>query len=613
MRRIITCLALLLTAGILAEEGHAQEAIRVETPAGTQHEMVLVPAGEFIMGADDGLPHEQPRHTVFLDAYHIDQYEVTVAQFRACVEAGACEEPESGGDFNWGKPGRDEHPISGVAWANADAYCQWAGLRLPTEAEWEKAARGTDGRTNPWGEGIDESKASYGNVDVSPVGSFPDGASPYGAMDMAGNMWEVVADGYAGDAYLGNGLFNPVWEQESDSRIVIVRGGSSHSPTQAVRSSFRNAQPKDGTSPWGSFRCARDAEGQTSYPRFQSASAQSDGAVAGRPVAFEAEVLLSQPMEESGFSDMSVDLSPAGVDAMLELEHRGAGRYAAAGTVTVPFSGRYPLPIRVTGPDGERHLVCQVSLSVWPAADVEIFSDQLASGWAMTQRNVESVDMGQAAQVYAGSAAGAIQGKKSFAGWQVALEGAEPVESFGYALNFAFHPGELTAAPGGGVNLLEWVDVDRKEWQAVAIPMELFEMKGPMTGVSFSGTPAGAWYLDEVRLVAGGPPAPPTAVVEERGAASPTAFALQQNYPNPFNSGTVIDLALPAAADVELAVYNMAGQKVATLIDGPRSEGGYTVHWDGRDDAGLSLASGMYLYRLQAGDRVEARKLLLLR
>ena len=107
-------------------------------------------------------------------------------------------------------------------------------------------------------------------------------------------------------------------------------------------------------------------------------------------------------------------------------------------------------------------------------------------------------------------------------------------------------------------------------------------------------------------------PGSTTAVLEEQDeAVVPTAFSLAQNYPNPFNSSTVIRFALPRSGPVELALYNLVGQKVVTLVDGMRAAGSYTVHWDGRDDAGNALASGVYLYRLQAGGQVETRKLVL--
>jgi len=146
----------------------------------------------------------------------------------------------------------------------------------------------------------------------------------------------------------------------------------------------------------------------------------------------------------------------------------------------------------------------------------------------------------------------------------------------------------------------------------VEISLETFEPQDTFAGVSFAGNFAGRWYLDDLEVVAVEPPAP-TAVFEERTAGQPSLLALAQNYPNPFNSSTVIRFALPSSGPVELAVYNMAGQRVARLIDGSREAGVYTVGWDGRDDGGRALASGLYLYRLRGSSHMAARKLLLLR
>jgi hypothetical protein len=134
-----------------------------------------------------------------------------------------------------------------------------------------------------------------------------------------------------------------------------------------------------------------------------------------------------------------------------------------------------------------------------------------------------------------------------------------------------------------------------------------------ITSINFTGSLKDTFYLDEVSLVAA--PAPPiTAVLEEQTAVLPQTFSLAQNYPNPFNSATVIGFSLPEATDVELAVYNLAGQRVATLAQGNRAAGSYQLTWDGRDDAGRALASGVYVYRLCAGGKHEqAHKLLMLR
>ncbi|MEE3257589.1 MAG: SUMF1/EgtB/PvdO family nonheme iron enzyme, partial [Candidatus Latescibacterota bacterium] len=166
--------------------------------------MVLVPEGAFVMGWDAGEPDERPPHVVFLDAFHIDQFEVTVGQYRVCVEAGACEDPIYAPSCNWDGFAGDTHPINCMNRQNALDYCTWAGLRLPTEAEWEKAARGTDGRIYPWGYELVGDEANFrvgAGTATEPVGNHPSGVSPYGVHDMGGNVWEWVADWYAEGYY----------------------------------------------------------------------------------------------------------------------------------------------------------------------------------------------------------------------------------------------------------------------------------------------------------------------------------------------------------------------------------------------------------------------------
>jgi len=181
--------------------------------------MVLVPAGEFTMGCQDGVDNEceedeKPQRQVNVPAFQIDKTEVTVEAYRQCVDAKRCTTPDTKrGSCNWGVSGREKHPINCVDWNQAEAFCAWAGKRLPTSAEWEKAARGTDGRVYPSGDAWDITKAnvyeSYdGYKDTAPVGSFPAGASPYGALDMAGNVWEWTAD----------------WYRNGETRLI--RGGS---------------------------------------------------------------------------------------------------------------------------------------------------------------------------------------------------------------------------------------------------------------------------------------------------------------------------------------------------------------------------------------------------
>jgi len=178
------------------------------------------------------------------------------------------------------------------------------------------------------------------------------------------------------------------------------------------------------------------------------------------------------------------------------------------------------------------------------------------------------------------------------------------------------------AVNGHLVSLLEkeergfGVDLERNEWQVVEIPLENFMVKGPIHTITITGNLEGTFYLDDIRFVSEMSSLPDqTAVLEERQNVLPEGFSLDQNYPNPFNSDTVIRFALPEGDDVELAVYNLAGQQVMTLVQGAREVGTYSVRWDGRDDGGRALASGVYLYRLRTGNgqQEEMRKLLLLK
>jgi serine/threonine protein kinase/formylglycine-generating enzyme required for sulfatase activity len=219
--------------------------------------MVYVPAGEFTMGSDEH-SDEQPVHTVYLDAFYIDKTEVTNAQYRECVEAGACDTPSK--TTNYDDADYAQHPVVYVSWDDADAYCRWAGKRLPTEAEWEKAARGTDGRTYPWGEGIDCDHAQYsecGGRTVS-VGSKPKGASPYGALDMAGNVWEWVSDWYGEDYYSQSPARNP--PGPDSGKLRVLRGGSWYGEPDNVRCANRYGYTPDGTNLNVGFRCARGSQ-----------------------------------------------------------------------------------------------------------------------------------------------------------------------------------------------------------------------------------------------------------------------------------------------------------------------------------------------------------------
>lgn len=223
--------------------------------------MVFVPAGDFIMGSDHGDPDEQPVHTVSLEAFWIDQTEVTNAMFLKCVIAGICSVQNNTGSSTRTEYFRnsqyDEFPMINLSWEAAEDYCKQAGARLPSEAEWEKAARGTDGRTYPWGnESPDETYLNFNmNVkDTVAVGSYPLGASPYGALDMAGNVWEYVADYYGATYYSNSPASNPTGPVSGNYRVI--RGGAGNSYAGAIRTSSRDTFViRDGDNFIG-FRCA---------------------------------------------------------------------------------------------------------------------------------------------------------------------------------------------------------------------------------------------------------------------------------------------------------------------------------------------------------------------
>ena len=224
------------------------------------------------MGSDEGDSDEQPVHTVYLDAFYIDKTEVTNAQFAQFLnEQGNQEEggvtwldirggliSQSGGQYQ-PKSGYEDHPVIEVSWYGARAYCQWAGKRPPTEAEWEKAARGTDGRTYPWGEGIDCDHAQYSECggQTVPVGSKPKGVSPYGALDMAGNVWEWVADWYDSDYYGRSPSRNPQGPDSGEYRVL--RGGSWYFNGSHARTAFRHNSDRPTLTNYSiGFRCAQE-------------------------------------------------------------------------------------------------------------------------------------------------------------------------------------------------------------------------------------------------------------------------------------------------------------------------------------------------------------------
>lgn len=248
---LLTCLLILCACGGATDTEGAQPGQADAAPAAAHGlgdtslrpadgmPMVYVPGGEFKMGRPWSLADR--KHAVELDSYWIDQTEVTNAHYRRCVEAGACRAPTA---CSWGEPTYDDvakadHPALCVAWHEARAYCAWAGGRVPTEAEWEYAARGPDSAIYPWGDEFDGTKLNScdancphedhsvkdyddGYARTAPVGTYPEGASWCGALDLAGNVWEWVADWHG--SYPLTRQTNPAGPESGSERLI--RGGS---------------------------------------------------------------------------------------------------------------------------------------------------------------------------------------------------------------------------------------------------------------------------------------------------------------------------------------------------------------------------------------------------
>jgi formylglycine-generating enzyme required for sulfatase activity len=270
--------------------------LAAEAPQAELSEWVDVPAGEFTMGADaeqgyqvcvkyygeancsiDVFKDEEPPHKVNLDAYQIMRYEVTNKQYAQCVKNGTCQgggleyQDDAGNILNrLNDAAYANHPVVSVSWFQAETYCKWIGARLPSEAEWEKAARGTDGRIYPWGNEFNGNIVNFcdsncqnvsadknyndGYAETSPVGNYPDGVSPYGVYDMAGNVWEWVNDWY--DVYPGG---DPAESTDFGQKYRVWRGGSWKYGGDTQRSANRYGGTSSTTDNETGFRCARSA------------------------------------------------------------------------------------------------------------------------------------------------------------------------------------------------------------------------------------------------------------------------------------------------------------------------------------------------------------------
>jgi formylglycine-generating enzyme required for sulfatase activity len=237
--------------------GETPQATATTPPAGVDTTMLAIAAGSFEMGSNAGSPDAKPAHKVDVAAFQIDEFEVTNADFRKFVEATGYEtEPEKTGDKSWDKfaEGKDNHPVVKVSWNDATAFCEWAGKRLPTEAEWEFAARGTDAFAFPYGNTFDaknQNGKESGIRGTTDVGSYPAGASPFQVFDLAGNVWEWTSS--KPEKYPGNTTNSKFYGEG----LYVLRGGGWFDVADQLASTFRNsAVPTTANDDLG-FRCAK--------------------------------------------------------------------------------------------------------------------------------------------------------------------------------------------------------------------------------------------------------------------------------------------------------------------------------------------------------------------
>ena len=246
-----------LSGGVVATPVDPQDRITDEQGV----EMSLIPAGDFTMGSETGDEDEIPVHTVYLDAFYLDVYEVTNARYMQCVEAGVCSEPSSKSSYTqeayYGNPDFSDFPVGNVDWEQAKIYCEWRGARLPTEAEWEKAARGgLIGKLYPWGDQEpDCSQANLSGCSEDPlkVGSHPQNG--FGLFDMAGNVWEYVWDFYSESYYKESPSQNP--QGPEDGIFHGSRGGSGFDEAKYLTSANRGWSIPFTETVYNGFRCAR--------------------------------------------------------------------------------------------------------------------------------------------------------------------------------------------------------------------------------------------------------------------------------------------------------------------------------------------------------------------
>ena len=351
---------------------------------------------------------------------------------------------------------------------------------------------------------------------------------------------------------------------------------------------------------------------------------------AGASINLELNVHLERLATAAEPPVVSADLSALGGPAQVPLDPVGDESFSLQLPLTTPMGnegGRrtISLTVRQNAEPQPHEVRLTKTVALMPSSqpvDLVIFAEELAPGWTVEHKTwLESLssDLREDAFVKTGEVSASFRGISGDWDWVTRFKPDHPIDLVGYGeLRFALHPGPLDRsgeldfnvyAAGTLVNLSRdgLVDMNLKEWQEVVLPLQILGTR-PLKELTFGGDFTGRYYLDDVLITAA---SPATAVATT--AQTPTGFALEANYPNPFNNSTVIPFRLGNQTKVRLQIYNLTGQKVARLLDERREAGAHAVQWLGEDDAGRSLASGVYFYRLEADELQFTRKLVLLR
>ena len=275
----LSLLTFLLVGGQAMAKGKVVKGL-----GGDGAQMVFVPAGDFLRGSNSDEPDVAPQRRITLSAYYIDRYAVSLQLYRQCVSSGKCSAPEAEEYCNWGKTGKDSHPVNCISWFQADEYCRWAGKLLPTEAQWEKAAAGPRPRRYPWGKqapdcalanfALNPDKKQYCQEGTAAVDKYPGGASPYGAVQMAGNVFHWVKDWYGKGYYRSSEAKDPMGPFEGKYRVV--RGGSWFSREADLRTTMRGPLPPGAKYNYLGFRCMIYASDVKGTPTAAKAAAPAD-------------------------------------------------------------------------------------------------------------------------------------------------------------------------------------------------------------------------------------------------------------------------------------------------------------------------------------------------